>query len=63
MKADEFFTWNYYTYNVINLTQKQPIYETDNLEDARTKLLECKISIKGCKFAIQQEHIIARLIK
>ena len=59
MKKD--FTFNYYTYNVVNFNTGRILYETDNLEDAKgyKRLINANYS----KYiGIQQLHTIARII-
>ena len=52
-------TWNYYTYNVINLNSEE-IYETDDIESARALFAEWHRIYPSCKIIIQQIHSVAR---
>lgn len=55
------YTWNYYLYVVINISTEK-MYETEDLDDARSTYHEWLELFPGDKIIIQQQHNVARRI-
>lgn len=54
------YTWNYYTYCLVNLTTGRIAHESDDLEFI--KALKREQAGDGCTYVIQQQHNVARII-